>query len=101
MGKRNDPHLRRVGDPDDHDAEREALRHELGMGAVRVPLPVDVDRVMHGDAPDAGDGASGGESVMDLIAHQKPPVRTHFVEGALDEHARHQGDAAPEDEVSP
>lgn len=100
MGKGNNSHLRRVGDPDDHDAERAALRHELGMGAVRVPLPVDVDRVMHGDAPDSGDGASGGESLMDLIAHQKAPVETHFVEGALDEHARHERATAREDDVS-
>ena len=70
------------------------------MGAVRVPLPVDVDRVMHGDAPDVPDGASGGDSLMDLIAHQKPPVENHFVEGALDEHARHQRDTAPDDDLS-
>jgi hypothetical protein len=100
MSKRNDPHLRRAGDPDDHDAERAALRHEMGMGAVRVPLPIDVDRVMHGDAPDPTDSDSRGESLMDLIAHQKPPVETHFVDGALDEHARHQRETAPEDDLS-
>jgi hypothetical protein len=74
MGNGNDSHLRRVGDPDDHDAERAALRHELGMGAVGVPLPVDVDRVMHDHAPDTTGGSGDGDSLMDLIAHQKPPV---------------------------
>lgn len=90
MGTSNDPHLRRAGDPTDHDAERAALRHELGMGAVRAPLPVDVDRVLHGDPEAPHDPEGSARSLLELIAGQKMPVETHFVDGALDEHTRHE-----------
>jgi hypothetical protein len=100
VGKGNDPHLRRAGDPDDHDAERAALRHELGMGAVRVPLPLDVDTVLHGDHDGPHEVEASTQSLMDLISHQKPPVETHFVDGALDEHARHEHRAESGDDAT-
>jgi len=90
MGTGNDPHLRRAGDPTDHDAERAALRHELGMGAVRAPLPVNVDSVLHGDSDVPHDAEASARSLLDMIATHKPPVTTHFVDGALDEHAHHE-----------
>jgi hypothetical protein len=98
----NDPHLRRAGDPSDHEAERDALRHELGMGAVRSPLPLDIDRLVHEGAPPLPDPAASAEALMDMIARHAPPASTHFVDGALDEHARHEQarhehEAHPED----
>jgi len=90
MTQDNDPHLRRAGDPSDHEAEREALRHELGMGAVLAPLPMDIDRVVHEGAGPPPDPEASAQALMDVIAHHTPPVSTHFVDGALDEHARHE-----------
>ncbi|MGO9508716.1 MAG: hypothetical protein ACLPXZ_15710 [Mycobacterium sp.] len=93
----DDAHVRRAGDPRDHADERDALRHELGMGAVRSPVPVDVDRLVHegpGPAPDASVGADG---LTDTVAHRAPPVGTHLVEGALLEHARRERERHPQD----
>ena len=55
MSKRNDPHLRRAAIPTTMmpNARRSATRWGWGgPGAA----PIDVDRVMHGDAPDVPDG---------------------------------------------
>ena len=98
MNKGNDDaHFRRAGDPSDHAAERDALRHELGMGAVRAPLPIDVERLVHeAPAPPAGP-SPGTDGLMELVAHQRPSVATHLVAGALAEHARHEREAQRED----
>jgi hypothetical protein len=93
----DDPKFRRAGDPSDHAAERDALRHELGMGAVRAPLPIDVDRLVHEHPAPPPGSSTGADGLMDLVSHQKPPIATHFVEGALDEHARHEREAQHED----
>lgn len=93
MTKGNDAHLRRAGDPTDHAAERDALRHELGMGSVRAPLPIDVDRLVHEGPGASPDLQASAEELMDLVAHHKPPVPAHFVSGALAEHARHEREA--------
>lgn len=93
MTKGNDPHFRRAGDPTDHAAERDALRHELGMGAVRAPLPLDVERLMHDGPVAPSDAAASADALMDLVARQKSPVPMHLVEGALAEHARHVREA--------
>jgi len=90
MASGNDPHLRRAGDPGDHETERDALRHELGMGAVRSPLPLDIDGLVQTGAAPPPDPTASSEALLDMIAHHKPPVSTHFVDGALEEHARHE-----------
>ena len=84
-----DPHTKRAGDSSDHEAELAALRHEIGMGAARSPLPVNIDALSHDHPVSHPDPAGGGPSLEELIAHQRPPVPTHLVEGALDEHAHH------------
>lgn len=81
--------IKRAGDPSDHDAERAGLSAALGMGAVRSPLPVDIDEMAHDHPVSHPDPAGANTSLEDLIAHQRPPVPTHLIEGALDEHARH------------
>ncbi len=98
MANGNDPHLRRAGDPSDHEAERNALRNELGMAAVRSPLPLDVDRLVHEGPGPTPDPEASGQALLDVVARHTPPVSTHFVDGALDEHARHQHAAHPEAE---
>jgi hypothetical protein len=94
---KSDPNLRRAGDPNAHDAEIAALRREMGMGAVRSPLPVNLDGITHDHPVSHPDAAAQGPSLDELIAHQRPPVPTHFVDGALDEHAHHVKRADPED----
>jgi len=93
MTEANDAHLRRAGDPSDHAAERDALRHELRMGSSRAPLPVDLERLVHEGPEPRPDAEASAEELMDLVAHHKPPVPTHFVSGALAEHARHEREA--------
>jgi hypothetical protein len=92
MDEGNNTHFRRAGDPSDHAAERAALRQELGMGSVRAPLPLDVDRLVH-EHPTPPHPTASGDALMDLIAHHQPPVPTHLVDGALEEHARHEREA--------
>ena len=92
MDEGNDPHFRRAGDPNDHAAERAALRAELGMGSVRAPLPLDVERLVH-EHSEPPHPAASADALKDLIAHQRPPVPTHLVEGALAEHAQHEREA--------
>ena len=87
-------HVRRAGDPGDHATERDALRHELGMGAVRSPVPLDVDRLVHERHGPPSDPCVDGAGLMDMLAHRTPPVATHLVEGALAEHARRQREDA-------
>jgi hypothetical protein len=89
MARRPDPHTQRAGDSANHDAELAALRHEIGMGAARSPLPVNIDELSHDHPVSHPDPDGGGPSLEELIAHQRPPVPTHLVEGALDEHAHH------------
>lgn len=96
MDEGNDRRFRRAGDPSDHAAERAALREELGMGSVRAPLPIDVDRLVHEPHAPPLPTASA-DALMDLVAHQRPPVPTHLVDGALAEHARHEREARPPD----
>lgn len=92
MDEGNDPQFRRAGDPNDRAAERAALREELGMGSVRAPLPFDVDRLVHEHSKPPHPTASA-DALMDLIAHRRPRVPAHLVDGALDEHARHEREA--------
>ena len=93
MANDNDPHLRRVGDSSDHEPERSALRHELGMGSVGSPLPLDIDRLVHEGARPLPDPAASAQALLDMIAGHKLPASTHFVDGALEEHARHEREA--------
>ncbi len=97
MDEGNDPHFRRAGDPSDHTDERAALRQELGMGSVRAPLPLEVDRLVHEHPPPQPHPTGRADALMDLVAHQKPPVPTHLVDGALAEHTRHEREAQRRD----
>lgn len=90
MAKPPDSPFKRAGDPDDHDDQRAGLLGALGMGAVREPAPPNVrdDHAGPVHAPEVtGDPAA---QLLDLLAHHRPPVTTHFVDGALDEHAHHE-----------
>ncbi len=84
-----DSHTERAGDSANHDAEFAALRHEIGMGAARSPLPVNIDEMTYDHPVSHPDPDAQGPSLEELIAHQRPAVPTHLVEGALDEHAHH------------
>jgi hypothetical protein len=84
-----DPNTTRAGDPSDHEAELKGLRDALGMGAVRSPLPVDIDEIRNDHPVSQPDPDAQGPSLEEAIAHEHPPVPTHLVEGALGQHAHH------------
>ncbi len=84
-----DSNTTRAGDPSDHEAEREGLRDALGMGAVRSPLPVNIDELTNDHPVSQPDPDAQGPSLEEEIAYEHPPVPTHLVEGALDEHVHH------------
>jgi hypothetical protein len=84
-----DPNTKRAGDPSDHEAALKELRDALGMGAVRSPLPVNIDEITNEHPVSQPDPDAQGPSLEEAIAHEHPPVPTHLVEGARDEHAHH------------
>jgi hypothetical protein len=79
--------MKRAGDPDEPGEDLAAERREFGMATWQSPL------IFHLPLPGAPEfeapGDPGGPSLDELVARERPPVTTHFTEGALQEHAKH------------
>jgi len=70
-------------EPDDHDLA--AVRLQFGMWTWQSPVFFHMGPRTPPDP--AEHQAPDGPSLEQLIARERPPVTTHFVDGALDEHA--------------
>ena len=78
--------MRRVGDRDESDAALAASRREFGMATWQSPL------IFHAPVPgppeDDAEANPNGPSLEELIARERPPVKMHLTDGALQEHAK-------------
>lgn len=87
--------IRRAGEPDEEAADLAQARRQFGMTTWASPLASHVDPRHAPEEPTTPQ--LDGPSLKALIARERPPVTTHFTEGALAERAGRREHEAPTD----